>query len=133
MSPEPVTPLAAAARRRHQQAPNVPAPRFDSSKPADNPSPTPPSLPRHKVSRAWLYTQPDIRAAAAQLRRINGRSATFPCPPSSGHPSRPLFAVWKPRTTAADSSAGTELRQQLAVAHANLREARRHIPQVSAK
>ena len=75
----------------------MPAPRFDSSKPADNPSPTPPSLPRHKVSRAWLHSQPDIRAAADQLRRINGRSATFPCPPSSGHPSHPLFAVWEPR------------------------------------
>ena len=113
----------------------MPAPRFDSSKPADNPSPTPPSLPRHKVSRAWLYTQPDIRAAADQLRRINGRSSNVPVHTMQRTSESSLVR----RLEAAHdrsrqlSREVAELRQQLAVAHANLREARRHIPQVSAK
>ena len=106
MSPEPVTPLAAAARRRHQQATERARTALRQFEASGQPVTYAAVATAAQVSRAWLYTQPDIRAAADQLRRINGRSSNVPCPPCSGHPSRPLFAVWKPRTTAADSSAG---------------------------
>lgn len=60
-----------------------------------------------QVSRAWLYTQPDIRSAIDWLRRVNGRSTAPLVPPPAAH-----------RDVA-------ELREQVAVAHADLREARR--------
>ena len=79
MSPEPVTPLTAAARRRHQRATERArtALHIEAS---GQPVTYAAVATAAQVSRAWLYTQPDIRAAADQLPRINGRSSNVPVP-----------------------------------------------------
>jgi Family of unknown function (DUF6262) len=80
MSREPVTPLTAAARRRHQQATERARTALRQFEASGQPVTYAAVATAAQVSRAWLYTQPDIRAAADQLRRINGRSSNVPVP-----------------------------------------------------
>ena len=135
MSPEPVTPLAAAARRRHQQATERARTALRQFEASGQPVTYAAVATAAQVSRAWLYTQPDIRAAADQLRRINGRSSNVPVPTMQRTSESSLVRRLEAAHDRSRQLSGevAELRQQLAVAHANLREARRHIPQVSAK
>ena len=80
-----------------------------------------------QVSRAWLYTQPDIRAAIDGLRAVNGRSTARPVPTrqrtSEASLLRRLEAAHTRNRQLTREVA--ELREQLAVAHADLRDARR--------
>jgi hypothetical protein len=80
MSPEPVTPLAAAARRRHEQAlerTSMVLPQFeDDGRPLTYAA----VAAAAQVSRARLYTQPDLRAAIDGLGAVNGSSTARPVP-----------------------------------------------------
>jgi len=79
-----------------------------------------------QVSRAWLYTQPDIRAAVDHLRGANNRSSTAPIPTRQ----RTTDAGLVRRLEVAHqrnldlSRELAELREQLAAVHGELRSVR---------
>jgi hypothetical protein len=80
-----------------------------------------------QVSRAWFYTQLDIRAAIERLRQVTGRTTAIPVPTrqraSEASPLRRLEVAHARNQQLTRELA--ELREQLAVAHADLREGRR--------
>jgi hypothetical protein len=80
MSPDASTPLATAARQRHEltRSKAIQALReLDHAGAAI----TFESVARHAdVSRSWLYSQPDIRAEIERLRRATSRSPSPPIP-----------------------------------------------------
>jgi hypothetical protein len=80
MPPDTHTPLAAAARQRHEltRSKAIQALReLDRVGTAVNFE----SVARHAgVSRSWLYSQPDIRTEIRRLRRATRRSPTPPIP-----------------------------------------------------
>jgi hypothetical protein len=80
MRPDPDTPLAAAARQRHEltRSKAIQALReLDRTGAAV----TFESVARHSgVSRSWLYSQPDIRTEVERLRRASRRSPSPPIP-----------------------------------------------------
>ncbi|WP_410790435.1 DUF6262 family protein [Kribbella sp. C-35] len=79
------------------------------------------------VSRSWLYTEPEIRAAIERLRDDNGRSAAVSVPTrqraSAASLVRRLEAAHQRNQDLSREVA--ELRDQLAAAHGELRAARR--------
>jgi hypothetical protein len=79
------------------------------------------------VSRSWLYTQPEIRAAIERLRDDNGRSAGVSVPTrqrtSAASLVRRLEAAHRRNQDLSREVA--KLRDQLATAHGELRAARR--------
>ncbi|MFC5263808.1 DUF6262 family protein, partial [Kribbella qitaiheensis] len=79
------------------------------------------------VSRSWLYTQAEIRAAIESLRDHNSRSAGVSVPTrqrtSAASLVRRLEAAHRRNQDLSREVA--ELRDQLAAAHAELRAARR--------
>jgi hypothetical protein len=79
-----------------------------------------------KVSRAWLYSQPDIRAAVDRLREINGRSTAAAVPArqrtSEASLVRRLEAAHRRNQNLTQQV--TDLRIQLAAAHGALRDSR---------
>ena len=91
MRPDPDTPLAAAARQRHEltRSKAIQALReLDRTGAAVNFA----SVARHSgVSRSWLYSQPDIRTEVERLRRASRRS---PSPPISARPTRHSARAW---------------------------------------
>ena len=79
-----------------------------------------------QVSRAWLYTQPDLRTAIEQLRRVAGGPTHTPIPTRQRATEASLLqrletAHLRNQRLAEEN---TILRQQLAVGHADLRGAR---------
>jgi hypothetical protein len=78
------------------------------------------------VSRAWLYSQPDIRAAVTRLRDTNNRSTGLPIPTrhrtSEASLVRRLEAAHHRNQELTRQIA--ELREQLAAAHGALRDSR---------
>jgi hypothetical protein len=80
-----------------------------------------------QVSRAWLYTQPEVRDAVDRLRDLNGRSTGAPVPTaqrsSQASLVRRLEAAHR-RNQDLGSQVST-LREQLAAAHGELRALRR--------
>ena len=50
------------------------------------------------VSRAWLYSQPDIRQAVQQLRAAHRLAPADPSPPRNALPMPASCAGWKPPT-----------------------------------
>lgn len=80
MRPDPDTPLAAAARQRHEltRSKAIQALREIDR---DGAAVTFESVARHAgVSRSWLYSQPDIRTEVERLRRAACRSPSPPIP-----------------------------------------------------
>ena len=117
------TPLAAAAQRRRQSAMRRATGALRELDAADEPV-TFQSVARHaRVSRQWLYGQPDLRAEIERLRE---------------HPTRP---AGPPATVASDASLrqrvqtlreevqrlreeNTALKNELALAYGHQRDAR---------
>lgn len=116
MRPDASTPLAAAARQRHEltRSKTIQALReLDRAGAAV----TFESVARHAgVSRSWLYSQPDIRAEIERLRRATRRSPTPPIPAAQRTSDASLLirlesAQERNRTLAAENQ---RLRRQLA-------------------
>ena len=77
--------LAEAARRRHDEAlvrTRAVLRTFDAT---GDPITYAKIAGAAHVSRAWLYTQPDIRAAVDHLRNLNNRSGRTPHPDPAAH------------------------------------------------
>jgi len=82
MCPDAAIPLAAAAKRRHEltRAKAIQAIReLDRAGTAVTFTAV---AGQARVSRSWLYSQPDIRDQIRQLREDTGRSTTAPIPAS---------------------------------------------------
>jgi hypothetical protein len=82
MSADAATPLTAAAKRRHEltRARAIQAIReLDRAGTAVTFTAV---AGQARVSRSWLYSQPDIRRQIQQLRQATGRSTTAPIPAS---------------------------------------------------
>jgi Family of unknown function (DUF6262) len=82
MRPEAATPLAAAAKQRHEltRARAIQAIReLDRAGTAVTFTAV---ASQARVSRSWLYSQPDICRQIRQLREDTGRSTTAPVPAS---------------------------------------------------
>ena len=53
-----------------------------------------------RVSRSWLYTQPDIRAEIQRLRDLGRRAPSTPVPAHHRSSDASCYAGWKPSTPA---------------------------------
>ena len=127
MRAEPGAALAESARRRHQAALDRARRVVLAAEASGEPVTYANIAAAAGVSRSWLYTQPEIRAAIERLRVDNGRSAAGPVPTrqraSAASLVRRLEAAH--RRNRELSREVTELRDQLAAAHGELRTARR--------
>lgn len=80
MPPDTDTPLAVAARQRHELTRSKAIQALRELDRAGTPV-TFESVARHAgVSRSWLYSQPDIRTEIERLRRATRRSPSPPIP-----------------------------------------------------
>src|SRR6266545_17455 len=119
--------LAASARRRHLDALDRARHALRRFEASGEPVTYAKVAAAAGVSRAWLYTQPDIRAALERLRDLNSRSTAAPVPTRQRASEESLVR----RLEAAHqrnqdlSREVAELREQLAAAHGELRAARR--------
>jgi hypothetical protein len=98
MCPEAATPLVAAAKRRHEltRARAIQAIReLDRAGTAVTFTAV---AGQARVSRSWLYSQPDICRQIRQLREATGRSTTAPIPRASVPPTPRCYAGWRPPT-----------------------------------
>lgn len=79
-----------------------------------------------QVSRAWLYTQPDLRTGIEQLRQVAGTLTRTPIPTRQRATEASLLQRLETAHLRNQRlvEENTVLRQQLAVAHADLRDAR---------
>ena len=104
MPAEPGAALAESARRRHQNAIDS-AHRALRAAEASGESVTYANIAAAAgLSRSWLYTQPEIRAAIGSATTTAGLPASR-CRPGSGPLPCPSFAGSKPRTDATKNSA----------------------------
>jgi cell division protein FtsB len=118
--------LAAAARLRHEQTlarPRTALRQFEAS--GESVTYTRVAATA-KVSRAWLYSQPEIRAAVERLRAINGRStaATVPARQRTSEASLVRRLEAAHRRNQELTQQVTDLRIQLAAAHGALRDSK---------
>jgi hypothetical protein len=74
------TPIAAAARRRHEQARARATQALRELDHAGTPATFAAVAAAAGVSRSWLYTQPDLRAEVERLRDATGRAPSPPIP-----------------------------------------------------
>ncbi|MFF0256919.1 DUF6262 family protein [Micromonospora zamorensis] len=83
-----------------------------------------------KVSRAWLYSQPDVRAAVERLRDINNRSTGVAVPTRQRTTEASLIRRLEAaqRRNQELTRQVSELREQLAAAHGALRDSRARRP-----
>lgn len=127
MRAEPGAALAESARRRHQAALDRARRVVRAAEASGEPVTYANIAAAAGVSRSWLYTQPEIRAAIERLRVDNGRSAAGPVPTrqraSAASLVRRLEAAHRRNRELSREVA--ELRDQLAAAHGELRAARR--------
>jgi Family of unknown function (DUF6262) len=72
--------LAASARRRHLETLDRARRALRQFEASGEPVTYAKVAAAAAVSRAWLYTQPDIRAALERLRDLNSRSTAAPVP-----------------------------------------------------
>ncbi|MGH3847663.1 MAG: DUF6262 family protein [Pseudonocardiaceae bacterium] len=116
MRPDASTPLATAARQRHELARSKTIQALRELDRAGT-AVTFESVARHAdVSRSWLYSQPDIRAEIERLRRATRRSPSSPIPTAQRTSDASLLirlesAQERNRTLAAENQ---RLRRQLA-------------------
>jgi hypothetical protein len=118
--------LVAAAQRRHDETltrARTALRRFEAS---GEPVTYAKVAAAANVSRAWLYSQPDIRAAVTQLRDTNNRSTGIAIPTrqrtSEASLIRRLEAAHRRNQELTQQI--TQRREQLAVAHGALRDRR---------
>jgi hypothetical protein len=131
MPADPRTPLTESARRRHQETSDRARQALRDFEATGQPITYAKIARVAAVSRSWLYTQPDVRAAIDRLRDLNGRSNNnTPIPArqrsSDSSLTRRLEAAHHRNQEL--SREVTRLREQLAVAHADLRAAGRRTP-----
>lgn len=116
MRPDTDTPLAAAARQRHELTRSKAIQALRELDRAGT-AVTFEAVARHAgVSRSWLYSQPDIRTEIERLRRATGRSPSPPIPADQRTSDASLLtrlesAQERNRTLAAENQ---RLRRQLA-------------------
>lgn len=127
MPPDRSVRLIAAARRRHEQTITRARRVLRQFEGTGEPVTYAKVAAAAKVSRAWLYSQPDIRAAVDRLREINNRSTGGGAVPTRQRTSeasliRRLEAAH--RRNQQLTRQVTELREQLAAAHGALRDCR---------
>ena len=80
MPPEHTTPIAAAARGRHEHTRARATQVLRELNQAGTPVTYASAAAAAGVSRSWLYTQPDIRAEVERLREATGRAPSPPIP-----------------------------------------------------
>jgi hypothetical protein len=118
--------LVAAARRRHEQTLARARTALRDFERTGEPVTYAKVAAAANVSRAWLYSQPDVRAAVDRLRDINNRSTGVAVPTrqrtSEASLVRRLEAAHRRNQELTRQIA--ELREQLAVAHGALRDSR---------
>ncbi|MBM0230485.1 hypothetical protein JNW91_00515 [Micromonospora sp. STR1_7] len=118
--------LIAAARRRHEQTLARARTALRQLEATGEPVTYAKVAATAKVSRAWLYSQPDVRAAVERLRDINNRSTGVAVPTrqrtSEASLVRRLEAAHRRSQELTRQVA--ELREQLAAAHGALRDSR---------
>jgi hypothetical protein len=78
--PAETTPIAAAARRRHEQARARATQALRDLDRAGTPATFAAVAAAAGVSRSWLYGQPDLRAEVERLREATGRAPSPPIP-----------------------------------------------------
>ncbi|MFI7208948.1 DUF6262 family protein [Micromonospora aurantiaca (nom. illeg.)] len=116
--------LIAAARRRHQQTlarARTVLRQFETTGESVTYAKVAAAA---KVSRAWLYSQPEIRAAVDRLRDINNRSTRVAIPTRQRTSESSLVRRLETahRRNQELTRQVAELREQLAVAHGALRD-----------
>lgn len=117
------TPLAVAARQRHELTRSKAIQALRELDRAGTPV-TFEAVARHAgVSRSWLYSQPDIRTELERLRRATGRSPYPPIPADQRTSDASLLtrlesALERNRTLTTENQ---RLRRQLAHALGNQR------------
>lgn len=122
MCPDAATPLAVAARRRHEltRARAIQVIReLDRAGTAVSFTTV---AAQARVSRSWLYSQPDIRDQIRQLREATSRSATAPIPASQRASSTSLL-----RRLEAAHAENRRLSDQCAQLRAEITRLRRQI------
>jgi hypothetical protein len=126
MPAEPISALAESARRRHQQALDSAHRVLREAEASGEPVTYAKIAAAADVSRSWLYTQPDIRAAIDRLRDLNGRSTAAPVPTRQRSSAASLVRRLESahRRNQELSREVAELREQLAAAHGELRALR---------
>jgi hypothetical protein len=126
MPAEPGAALAESARRRHHDAIDRARRVLRAAEATGEPITYAKIAAAAGVSRSWLYTQPEIRAAIERLRDDNGRSTAVSVPTqqrtSAASLVRRLEAAHRRNQELSREVA--ELRDQLAAAHGELRAAR---------
>ena len=126
MSADATDRLTAAARRRHEQTLARARTALRQFETTGEPVTYAKIAAAANVSRAWLYSQPDVRAAVERLRDINNRSTRVALPTRQRTSETSLIR----RLEAAHrrhqdlTRQVTELREQLAAAHGALRDSR---------
>ncbi|WP_432970563.1 DUF6262 family protein [Dactylosporangium sp. CA-233914] len=130
MSADPADRLIAAARQRHEQTLARARTALRQFEATGEPVTYAKVAAAANVSRAWLYSQPDVRAAVERLRDINNRSTNVAVPTHQ----RTTEASLVRRLEAAHhrnqelTRQIAELREQLAAAHGALRDSRAKRP-----
>ena len=124
-------PIAAAARRRHEQARARATQALRDLDRAGTPATFAAVAAAAGVSRSWLYTQPDLRAEVERLRAATGRAPSPPVPARQRTSEASLHArleaaLARNRALAEDNQ---RLRRQLAHALGERRVARSDQPQ----
>jgi hypothetical protein len=119
-------PLAAAARAKHDAAMARARAALRRIERSGAPITFASAAAEAGVSRAWLYSQPDIRAAVARLRDLNGRSGGPAVPTRQrGTEAGLMRRLEAAHLRSADLGREvSELREQLAAAHGMIRELR---------
>ncbi len=122
--------LIAAARRRHEQTLARARTALRQFETTGEPVTYAKVAAAANVSRAWLYSQPDVRAAVERLRDINNRSISAAVPThqrtTEASLVRRLEAAHRRNQELTRQVA--DLREQLAAAHGALRESRARRP-----
>ena len=88
MHPDPVTPLAVAAARRHELTRARAIQALRELDRAGAPVTFAAVASAAGISRSWLYTQPDIRDQIQRLRNSTTRAPGAPVPAASGQQTR---------------------------------------------
>lgn len=124
--PGDLSPLAAAAAAKHDAAITRARAALRRIERSGAPITFASAAAEAGVSRAWLYSQPDIRAAINKLRDLNGRSAGPPVPSRQrGTEAGLLRRLEAAHSRSADLGREVaDLREQLAAAHGMIRDLR---------
>jgi hypothetical protein len=126
MHPDPATPLAAAATRRHQLTRSRAIQALRELDRAGAPVTFASVAAAARISRSWLYTQPDIRNQIQKLRGTRSRDPASTIPASQRATETSLRAQLTAALQRNQQLTGdnTRLRRQLAHALGDQRSSR---------